>query len=92
MFLVLSKSCIGYLVHSDFLFFLRLRHPTFILNKSLKTLIIKRSSENLKILAKNPQESKRMGKNGNELLKTKYNQDLMYEKVMKMYNDVLSQG
>lgn len=48
-------------------------------------------AEHILKLAKNPQESERMGKNGNELLKTKYNQDLMYEKVMKMYNDVLSQ-
>jgi len=47
-------------------------------------------AEHILKLAKNPQESERIGKNGNELLKTKYNQNLMFEKIMKMYNDVLS--
>jgi len=45
-------------------------------------------AEHILKLAKNPQESKIMGKNGNVLLKTTYNQDLMYEKVMKMYCDI----
>jgi len=45
-------------------------------------------AEHILKLTKNPQESERMGKNGNELLKTKYNQDLMFEKIMKMYNKV----
>jgi len=44
-------------------------------------------AEHILKLIKNPQESGIMGKNGNELLKTKYNQDLMFEKIMKMYNE-----
>ncbi|MBM2818340.1 MAG: hypothetical protein HW410_22 [Nitrosarchaeum sp.] len=40
-------------------------------------------------LVKNPEESQRMGKNGNVLLKTKYNQEVFYEKLVKMYNDLL---
>ncbi len=41
-------------------------------------------------LIKNPQESETMGMNGNALLKTKYSPDIMFEKILKMYNDVLS--
>ena len=41
-------------------------------------------------LIKNPQESQIMGKNGNQILKTKYNQELFYDKMLKMYNRVLS--
>jgi len=40
-------------------------------------------------LAKNPHESERMGKNGNKLLKTRYTQDNMYQKIIKLYDDVL---
>jgi len=40
-------------------------------------------------LIKNPQKSEIMGKNGNELLKTKYTEKLFYEKLVKMYKDVL---
>ena len=40
-------------------------------------------------LIKNPQESEIMGKNGNEILRTKYTQKLFYENIIKMYNDVL---
>jgi len=40
-------------------------------------------------LINNPQESKRMGENGNEILKVKYNQELFYENIIKMYNDTL---
>jgi len=43
-------------------------------------------------LIKNPQESEKMGKNGNEILKTKYNQELFYEKILKMYHDVLTKA
>jgi len=41
-------------------------------------------------LIKNPQKSDIMGKNGNEILKVKYNQELFYEKILKMYDDVLT--
>ena len=40
-------------------------------------------------LIKNPQESQKMGRNGNQILKTKYSQELFYENIIKMYNDVL---
>ena len=46
-------------------------------------------AEHIIKLIKNYQESQKMGKKGNEVLKTKYNQDIMYEKLIKMYNDVL---
>ena len=46
-------------------------------------------AEHIIKLLRNHQESQKMGKNGNEVLKTKYNQDVMYEKLIKMYNDVL---
>ncbi len=36
-------------------------------------------------LIKNPQESELMGKNGNEVLKKKYNQESFYENIIKMY-------
>ena len=41
-------------------------------------------------LAINSLESEKMGKKGNQVLKTKYSQKLFYEKIIKMYNDVLS--
>ena len=47
-------------------------------------------AEHIIKLIKNYQESQKMGKNGNEVLKTKYNQDVMYEKLIKMYNGVLN--
>ena len=47
-------------------------------------------AEHILKLIKNPQESETMGMNGNELLKTKYNPEIMFEKILKMYNDVLS--
>jgi len=40
-------------------------------------------------LIKNPLESEKMGKQGNEILKEKYSQELFYEKLVKMYKDVL---
>ena len=43
-------------------------------------------------LIKNPKESQKMGKNGNKELKIKYNQELFYERIVKMYNDVLSKN
>ncbi len=46
-------------------------------------------AEHIIKLVRNHQESEKMGKNGNSVLKTKYNQDCMYEKLIKMYNDVL---
>ena len=49
-------------------------------------------AENILRLVKNPQESQRMGKNGNQELKTKYNQDLFYERITKMYIDVVSKN
>ena len=47
-------------------------------------------AEHILKLANNPLESDRMGKKGNDILKTKYNQELFYERIIKMYNDVLS--
>ncbi len=40
-------------------------------------------------LIKNPNLSDGMGTEGNKVLKEKYNQELFYERLMKMYNDVL---
>jgi len=40
-------------------------------------------------LVKNPQEANIIGKNGNELLQTKYNSELMYKKIVSMYSEVL---
>ena len=40
-------------------------------------------------LVKNPQESKLMGTNGNHILKTRYNQELLYKRIIKMYDDVM---
>jgi glycosyltransferase involved in cell wall biosynthesis len=41
-------------------------------------------------LINNPQKSDQMGKDGNLVLKEKYNQKLFYEKIIKMYDDVLT--
>jgi len=46
-------------------------------------------AEHLLNLIKNPEVSERMGKNGFELLRTKYNQELMYEKIIKMYQETI---
>jgi len=46
-------------------------------------------AEHILKLIKNPQESQRMGENGNHILKIKYSQELFYENIIKMYNDVL---
>ena len=46
-------------------------------------------AEHILKLIKNPQESQRMGKNGNQILKTKYSQESFYENIIKMYNDML---
>jgi len=43
-------------------------------------------------LIKNPLESERMGENGNKILKAKYSQKLFYEKLVKMYKDVLTKS
>ena len=43
-------------------------------------------------LIKNPSLSDEMGKAGNQVLKTKYNQELFYERLLKMYNDVLTKN
>ena len=41
-------------------------------------------------LIKNPQMADKMGKQGNQTLQAKYNQKIFYEKVIKMYNTILS--
>jgi len=46
-------------------------------------------AEHMLNLIKNKEESKRMGKNGNSLLKEKYDPDLMYQKIVKMYEKYL---
>ena len=43
-------------------------------------------------LIKNPSLSDEMGKVGNQVLKAEYNQELFYERILKMYNDVLSKN
>jgi len=47
-------------------------------------------AENILKLIKNPEESQQMGKNGNEILKSKYNQELFFQQILKMYNEVLT--
>jgi len=49
-------------------------------------------AEHILKLVKNPQESQTMGKNGNQILKKEYNQELFYQNIIKMYNDVLSKS
>ncbi len=46
-------------------------------------------AEHILRLVKNPQESQKMGKNGNQILKTQYNQKLFYQNLMKMYESIL---
>jgi len=41
------------------------------------------------LLIKNPQLSNKMGEIGHQILKEKYNKQLFYERLIKMYNDVL---
>jgi len=41
-------------------------------------------------LIKNPQESQIMGVKGNKTLRAKYSQELFYEKILKMYHDILT--
>jgi len=49
-------------------------------------------AESIIQLINNTSLSDEMGKNGNQELKTKYNQELFYERLIKMYNDVLSKN
>lgn len=39
-------------------------------------------------IIQNPTQTTIMGKNGNQLLTTKYNQELLYQKIIKMYNEI----
>jgi glycosyltransferase involved in cell wall biosynthesis len=39
-------------------------------------------------LIKNPEISNKMGKQGNQTLQAKYNQNIFYDKLIKMYNDI----
>jgi glycosyltransferase involved in cell wall biosynthesis len=52
----------------------------------------KKWADGIMSLIQNPQESNRMGENGNVVLKTKYNEGLFYENLVKMYNDVLTKN
>jgi len=45
-------------------------------------------AKNIIHLSKDTEMSQKMGRNGNDLLKTKYNQDKMYQEIIKMYKDV----
>jgi len=45
-------------------------------------------AEHLLKLIKNPQDSQKMGMYGNRILTEKYNPDLMYERILKMYENV----
>ena len=49
-------------------------------------------AESIIQLIKNPSLSDEMGKAGNQILKAKYNQELFYERLLKMYNDVLTKN
>lgn len=49
-------------------------------------------AEHLLWIIKNPQQAARMGENGNKTLATTYGQDLMYQKVVSMYEDVIKQN
>jgi len=46
-------------------------------------------AQRLLYLINNPTESEQMGKNGNRLFKTEYNLDIMYEKIIKMYQVII---
>lgn len=45
-------------------------------------------AEGIKQILQNPELSKTMGQEGNKILDTKYTQEIMYEKLIKMYNHV----
>ncbi|MDE1766188.1 MAG: glycosyltransferase family 4 protein [Thaumarchaeota archaeon] len=42
-------------------------------------------------IIKNPQQASKMGENGNKTLVTTYSQDLMYQKIINMYEQVVKQ-
>jgi glycosyltransferase involved in cell wall biosynthesis len=46
-------------------------------------------AEKIISLIKEPEISDKIGKEGNHILKTKYNQELFYKRIIKMYNDIL---
>ena len=46
-------------------------------------------AEHIMKLIDNNQKSDIMGKNGNLILKTKYNQNIMFDKLIEMYNDLV---
>ena len=46
-------------------------------------------AEHILKLIDNNQKSDIMGKNGNLILKTKYNQNIMFDKLIEMYNDLV---
>jgi len=52
----------------------------------------KRWADTIIQLIKNPSISDKMGKAGNQILKTKYNQELFYERIIKMYRQVLDKS
>ena len=52
----------------------------------------KKWAESIIQLIKNPSLSDEMGKAGNQVLKAKYNQELFYERLLKMYNSVLTKN
>ena len=52
----------------------------------------KQWAEKIIQLIKNPNISDEMGKAGNKVLKRKYNQELFYENLIKMYDDILSKN
>jgi len=45
-------------------------------------------SEHILKLAHNPEESVKMGENCSELLEKKFSQDIMYKKILKMYEEI----
>jgi glycosyltransferase involved in cell wall biosynthesis len=49
-------------------------------------------AEAIMSLIENPEKSDTMGINGNKELKTKYNQELFYERILNMYKDVLDKN
>ena len=47
-------------------------------------------AEKILRLVKNPRESQKMGENAIQDLKTRYNQEIFYKRIIKMYKDALS--
>jgi len=45
--------------------------------------------DHLLLLIKNPNESDIMGKTGFQEFETKYNQDVMFDRIIKMYEEVI---